>query len=112
MWQLYINFVFIGNERSVILRGAAKQLSEAIAQIKAKIEKENKTKILLNDDLTANKIRPTVESSSNDSVSISNNTLETSETFLPQGIHNYIHKTTLFSQNVNRFFNSNSSKEY
>lgn len=78
------NPIFPSNERSVILRGAAKQLSEAIAQIKAKIEKENKTKILLNDDLTANKIRPTVESSSNDSVSISNNTLETSETFLPQ----------------------------
>lgn len=112
MWQLYINFVFIGNKRSVILRGAAKQLSEAIAQIKAKIEKENKTEIPLNDDFMAARIMPTVESSSNDSVNIFNNTSETSETFLPQGIYNYIHKTTLFSQNFNRFINSNLSKEY
>jgi len=44
--------------------------------------------------------------SSNDSINMFDNI---SHTFIQLGIHNYIHKTTLFSQNV-RFFNS--SKEH
>lgn len=70
-----------------MLRGTAEQIALAVTQIKDKIQEENETQIDLNDDFTITvKRTPTFEPSLNNGVNMSDNTSETSQISLPQGI--------------------------